>query len=38
MAVRPFVKASVAFAAAGMIAVTPALAPPLKPHDVQIAM
>ena len=36
MVVRPYLKVGVAFAAAGMIAVTPAIAPPLAPRDVQV--
>ena len=36
MPVRTFVTTGVAFATAGMIAVVPAIAPPLAPRDAQI--
>lgn len=34
---RSYLTAGVAFATAGLIAVTPALAPPLAPRDIQVA-
>jgi hypothetical protein len=37
MAVRTFVTAGVAFAAAGAVAATVVLAPPMSPRDVQVA-
>ncbi|MCP9271760.1 hypothetical protein [Mycolicibacterium arenosum] len=36
MAVRSFVTAGAAFATAGMVAVVPAIAPPLAPRDIQV--
>lgn len=36
MALRPFLMASVAFAAAGAVAATVAIAPPMSPGDVQV--
>jgi hypothetical protein len=37
MALRPFVTAGVAFAAAGAVAATVAIAPPMSPGEVQVA-
>lgn len=37
MALRPFVTAGVAFAAAGAVAATVAIAPPMSPGEVRVA-
>ena len=37
MAIRPFITAGVAFAAAGAVAATVAIAPPMSPGDVKVA-
>ena len=37
MAVRTFVTSGVAFVAAGAVAATVALAPPMSPRDIQVA-
>ncbi|MET4428789.1 MULTISPECIES: hypothetical protein [unclassified Mycolicibacterium] len=37
MALRPFLTAGVAFATAGVVAATVAIAPPMSPGDVQVA-
>jgi hypothetical protein len=37
MALRPFVTASVAFAATGVVAATVAIAPPMSPGDIKVA-
>ena len=36
MAVRSFITAGAAFATAGMVALVPAIAPPLAPRDIQV--